>query len=73
MIITGEKMERILRIDEVIKTTGLSHTTIYEMIKSNEFPKPKRLGKRAVGWLSDDIKNWLDSRPLGGSWEDSNE
>ena len=73
MIIIGEKMERILRIDEVIKIPGLSNTTIYNMINSDEFPRPKRLGKRAVGWLSDDIKNWLDSRPLGGSWEDSNE
>ena len=66
-------MERILRIKDILEITGMSNSTIYEMIKSNEFPRPKRLGKRAVGWLSDDIKNWLDSRPLGGSWEDSNE
>ena len=73
MIITGEKMERILRIKDILKITGMSNSTIYELIKSNEFPRPKRLGKRAVGWLPEDIKNWLDSRPLGGSWEDINE
>jgi prophage regulatory protein len=62
-------MERILRIKDVIKITALSNSTIYELIKSNDFPRPKRIGKRAVGWLENDIQNWVDSRPLGGSWE----
>ena len=62
-------MERILRIKDVIKITAMSNSTIYELIKSNDFPRPKRIGKRAVGWLENDIQNWVDSRPLGGSWE----
>ena len=62
-------MERILRIKDVIKITALSNSTIYELIKSNDFPRPKRIGKRAVGWLENDIQNWVDSRLWGGSWE----
>ena len=62
-------MERILRIKEVIKVTAMSNSTIYELIKSNEFPRPKKIGKRAVGWLAGDIQSWLDNRPSGGSWE----
>ena len=61
-------MKRMLRIKDVIKITAMSNSTIYELIKSNDFPRPKRIGKRAVGWLENDIQNWVDSRPLGGSW-----
>lgn len=34
------------------------------------FPRPQRLRKRAVGWLSTNIQNWIESRPKGGCWED---
>ena len=62
-------MERILRIKDVIKITAMSNSTIYELIKSNDFPRPKRIGKRAVGWLENDIQNWVDTRRPAGSWE----
>jgi len=62
-------MERILRIKDVIKITAMSNSTIYELIKSNDFPRPKRIGKRAVGWLENDIQNWVETRRPAGSWE----
>ena len=62
-------MERMLRIKDVIKITAMSNSTIYELIKSNDFPRPKRIGKRAVGWLENDIQNWVESRRPAGSWE----
>lgn len=62
-------MNNIIRINDVIKLTSMSNSTIYELIKSNDFPRPKRIGKRAVGWLENDIQNWIDNRPTAGSWE----
>ena len=62
-------MEHMLRIKDVIKITAMSNSTIYELIKSNDFPRPKRIGKRAVGWLAGDIQSWIDNRPTAGSWE----
>tara|TARA_R110001592_G_scaffold87304_2_gene257954 strand:+ start:276 stop:482 length:207 start_codon:yes stop_codon:yes gene_type:complete len=62
-------MERMLRIKDVIKITAMSNSTIYELIKSNDFPRPKRIGKRAVGWLENDIQNWVETRRPAGSWE----
>ena len=59
----------ILRINEVKNITSMSNSTIYELIKTNKFPRPKRIGKRAVGWLENDIQAWLDSRPQAGSWK----
>jgi prophage regulatory protein len=61
-------MDQVIRMPEVVKTTSLSKSTIYDLIKANKFPRPKRIGKRAVGWLADDIKSWIKNRPLGGNW-----
>ena len=54
-----EMQTRILRRDEVETLTGLSRATLYAMLKSGEFPKPLRLGRRAVGWRASDIEDWL--------------
>lgn len=50
---------KILRRPKVEERTGLSRSTIYSMIMTNEFPQSVRLGKRAVGWLESEINEWL--------------
>ena len=54
--------DRILRRPEVEARTGLSRSTIYAQMAEGTFPKPKRLGKRAVGWTDSDIDDWQESR-----------
>lgn len=54
--------QRILRRPEVESFTGLSRSTIYAMIADGSFPKPVRLGKRAVGWPETAISEWIDDR-----------
>lgn len=53
---------RILRRSEVEVRIGLSRSTIYAMMAEGDFPKPIRLGKRAVGWPESAIAAWLESR-----------
>lgn len=53
---------RIIRMAELKTRIGLSRSTIYELIKSGNFPSSISLGLRAVGWLSSDLDNWLESR-----------
>ncbi len=53
---------RILRLPAVKDRTGLARSTIYASIAEGTFPKPVRLGARAVGWRESDILSWLDSR-----------
>ena len=38
---------------------GLSRSTIYRMMNHGEFPRPVRIGRRAVGWRSSDVEEWL--------------
>tara|TARA_B110000908_G_C10212223_1_gene430831 strand:+ start:64 stop:264 length:201 start_codon:yes stop_codon:yes gene_type:complete len=49
----------ILRLPEVTSRTGLSRSSIYLRIANNEFPKPISLGGRAVGWLEQDVDEWI--------------
>ena len=52
----------ILRRQQVQARTGLSRSTIYMAIAGGTFPRPVKLGARAVGWLESEIDAWLDSR-----------
>jgi len=49
----------VLRLPAVKKRTALSRSTIYLRMANNEFPKPISLGGRAVGWLEQDIDEWI--------------
>ena len=51
--------ERYLKLPEVAAISGLSSPTIKRLEKINRFPARKKIGLRAVSWLSSDIKNWV--------------
>jgi prophage regulatory protein len=51
--------QTILRLPSVITRAGLSRSTIYKKVSAGEFPKPIRLGDRAVGWVESEIDDWL--------------
>ena len=53
---------RILKLPEVIQKTGLSRSTIYAYKKEGMFPEPIHLGRRSVGWIEQDIENWIEGR-----------
>ena len=50
----------ILRRIQVEQMIGLSRSTIYSMMSHGLFPKPIRLGQRAVGWRQSVIMEWLN-------------
>jgi len=58
---------RILRLPAVIERVGLSRSAICARMAKGQFPRPLRIGARAVGWLEADIDEWLATRPRGGS------
>ncbi len=45
-----------LRLPEVKTRTGKSGSTIWAAIKDGTFPKPIKLGPRAVGWIESEIE-----------------
>ncbi len=61
---TGEMAVVFLRLQAVIRVTGLSRSTLYRLIADQRFPRPVRLGPRAVAWRRTDIEAWGEARPV---------
>lgn len=57
-----EKLERMLKLKEVMQITSLKRATIYLYISKGEFPKQVQLTKRSVAWTESSIRKWLESR-----------
>lgn len=57
----------ILRLPSVKAETGYSRSTIYLRISEGLWPKPIRLGARAVGWLASEIAAINAARIAGKS------
>ena len=53
---------KVLRLTEVCNRTGLSKSSIYKKMEEFDFPQSIALGARAVGWLEEEIEQWIQSR-----------
>lgn len=61
MSILAKTSGPLLRLPSVEAQTGLSKSEIYRRIKDGTFPKPIKLGARAVAWPSAQIDEWVKS------------
>lgn len=62
-------IDRLLRRPEVQHLTGLSKSTLYEMIAAGRFPKPLCVAARAVRWRASDIAAWQKGLPVARGWK----
>ncbi len=54
----------ILRMNDVLTLTGIrSRTTIWRRLRDGAFPNPIDLGGGQIGWLENEINEWINSRP----------
>ena len=60
--IENHLVERLIRIGEVKRLTGLSTATLYRKIAGKEFPRPVQLGVAARAWPLSDVQNWIAGR-----------
>ena len=59
---TERPVERLVRIGEVKRLTGLSTATLYRKISANEFPRPVQLGTVARAWPLSEVQDWIAGR-----------
>ena len=52
----------ILRRSQLEKQLGLTRSTIYKMMQDKAFPRPIKIGRRAVGWPANEVNDWLEKR-----------
>ena len=55
-------VERLIRIGEVKRLTGVSTATLYRKISAKEFPRPVRLGVVARAWPLSEVQDWIAGR-----------
>ena len=53
---------RIIRLKDVMNSTGLARSTIYKYIDEGTFPKSVSLGDRCVGWVEGEVQEWILAR-----------
>jgi len=61
-IANNHKVERIIRISEMLKLLKVSRTTLYRWTKKNEFATPIKKGKRIIGWKVSSYHHWLNQK-----------
>jgi len=53
---------KILRLKQVMETTGLARSTIYKFIADGGFPQSISLGGRSVGWVEEEVHGWIKDK-----------
>lgn len=51
--------EKLLRLPDVMRQTGLRRAAIYARIREGIFPPPVKIGKRAVAWPESEVQKWI--------------
>jgi prophage regulatory protein len=54
--------QRLLRLRDVCRATGLCRSMIYKLQSEDKFPRRVKIGLRAVGWLEDEVAQWVADR-----------
>ncbi len=63
----GAAMPRLLTLRDVTAATALSRSAVYALMAESRFPKPIRVGNRAVRWVEQEVRDFIASRPRAGS------
>lgn len=53
---------RLIKRREVLASTGLAVSTLYERISAGTFPRPVALGPRSVAWSESEVQTWIAER-----------
>lgn len=53
-----------LDLPAVVQAVALSESTVQELVRQGQFPAPRQLSGRRVGWLVRELEAWAESRPV---------
>ena len=54
---------QILRFKEVLAQTPFANRgKLNTEIRNGRFPRPLKIGRRAIGWLAEEVQDWVNSR-----------
>lgn len=61
-VINSQHHQRLIRIREAIQKTGLSKSSIYDLMAQGRFPQTVRLGGRSVAFVESEVDAWIAER-----------
>ena len=53
---------RAMRLPEVEAKTGIKKSKLYELMASDDFPRPVYLLGKCRGWIENEVDSWLEER-----------
>ena len=60
--LSSRSRSRLIRLPEVLDRVPLCRTTIWTRVNEGTFPKPIKLGPRAVAWLESAVDEWIANK-----------
>lgn len=49
---------QFLRLPAVVQKVGLQRTKIYDLVREERFPAPRKIGRASV-WLQPEVEAWM--------------
>lgn len=51
-------------LSTVAQVVAMSESAVQGLVRKGEFPQPRQLSDRRVGWLMPEVQQWAESRPV---------
>lgn len=55
-------INRLIRMPEVVRLTGLKPSTIYKLIRLDKFPDGIKLTNATTAWDLESVSSWIDGK-----------
>ena len=54
--------QTLIRRHDVERLTGFGKAYLYKQMKAGTFPRPVRIGPKAVRWIEAEVRDWILER-----------
>jgi prophage regulatory protein len=54
--------QSLIRLSEVLRRIQLSKAWVYKLIAQGKFPKPVKIGSRAIAFVESEVDDWINQR-----------
>ena len=62
---------KILKLKDVVRMTSIGKVTIWRLEQRGDFPTKIVLSPNRVGWLENEVSDWIASRPRISSQQEA--
>ena len=58
----NKKINKLIKISDVMKQTSLSRSSIYRLVNQGLFPEQVKLSTRSSAWIESEIDDWIKEK-----------